>query len=211
MKNTEKLFFQSNEKSKSTLKHWKTMERRDLIEDLPWLKLSVECVLLPNGQKIKNFYQVHLPEYAVIVAQTLEGLVIIEQQYKHAAGKVILNLPAGYLNSNELPLACAQRELLEETGFKGESWYHLGTFCVDGNRGCGKMHAFVAVGAYRVSEPNNEATEELDIIFKKPDETLRLLLDGEIVTLGSALALSLAFLSPSSPLVKNEILKLKED
>lgn len=201
MKNTRKLLFQSNGKSKS-LKLWKTVARRDIIEDLPFLKLSVEHVHLPNGQEIENFYKIHLPEYAVIVAQTLEGLIVMERQYKHALGKVILNLPAGYLNPNESSLACAKRELLEETGFETENWYHLGSFCVDGNRGCGKMHAFVASDAYCVSVPQNEDSEELEIIFKKPEDTLKLLFDGKIVTLGPALALSLAFLSPLSPFKK---------
>lgn len=91
-----------------------------------------------------NFYQIDVPEYTVIVAQTQEGTIVMERQYKHAVGKIILNLPSGYLESNESPLNCAQCELLEETVFKAESWCHLGSFCVDGNRGCGKMHAFVA-------------------------------------------------------------------
>ena len=98
------------------MKPWQTIKSQIIIKDLPWLKVSVEHVLLPNGKEIDNFYQIHLPEYAVIVAQTQEGLIVMERQYKHAIGKIILNLPAGYLNLNESPLACAQRELLEETG-----------------------------------------------------------------------------------------------
>ena len=190
---------------KMLLKRWKTIKSRNVIEDLPWLKISAEHILLPNGQRIDKFYQIYLPEYAVIVAQTQEGLIIMEHQYKHAVGKIILNLPAGYLNSNEPPLVCAQRELLEETGFKAESWCHLGSFWVDGNRGCGKMHAFVASSACRIEKPENQDTEELEVILKKPEDALRSLLDGEIVILGSAFALSLAFLSPLSPFCKTTI------
>ena len=184
------------------MKPWQTIKSQIIIKDLPWLKVSVEHVLLPNGKEIDNFYQIHLPEYAVIVAQTQEGLIVMERQYKHAIGKIILNLPAGYLNLNESPLACAQRELLEETGFKAKNWYHLGSFLVDGNRGCGKMHAFAASGAYRITEPQNEDTEEVEVVLKKPEDAVQSLLGGEMVTLGPALALSLAFLSPLSPLGK---------
>lgn len=184
----------------ASLKPWKTVKNRNLLEDLPWLKISVEHVLLPNGTEIENFYQIELPEYSVVVAQTREGLIIMERQYKHATGEIILNLPSGYLGPDETPLACAQRELLEETGFKAENWHHLGTFCVDGNRGCGKVHAFVAIGAHPVSEPQKEDTEDLEVLFRKPEEALKALFSGEIVTVGPAIALSLAFLSPSSPL-----------
>jgi ADP-ribose pyrophosphatase len=135
----------------------------------------------------------------------------MERQYKHAVGRVIFNLPAGYLNPDESPLACAQRELLEETGFKAKSWTHLGSFYVDGNRGCGKMHSFVASSAYRVHEPQNEDTEELEIIFKGPEDALQLLLNCEIITLGPALALSLAFLSPVSLLPMGGANKLHDN
>jgi len=151
---------------------------------------------LPNGKEVNNFYQIELPEYTVIVAQTQEGLIIMERQYKHAVGKIILNLPAGYLDANESSITCAQRELLEETGFTAESWHHLGTFWVDGNRGCGTMHAFVASGAYRIAEPQDDDMEELEVILMKPEDALRSLLDGEMITMGAACALSLAFLSP---------------
>ncbi len=203
MNSSKKITSSPFDRTATTLKPWETLKSRDLMEDMPWLKLSVEHVLLPNGTEIENFYQIHLPEYAVVVAQTREGLVIMERQYKHATGEVILNLPAGYLDPDETPAACARRELLEETGFKAESWHHLGTFCVDGNRGCGKMHAFVGVGAFRFSEPCSEEAEELEVLLRKPEDALRSLLNGEIITVGAAIALSLAFLSPSSPLSKS--------
>jgi ADP-ribose pyrophosphatase len=186
------------------LKPWKTIKSQKLIEDLPWLKVSVDHVLLPNGKELNNFYQIYLPEYAVIVAQTQDGFIIMEHQYKHAVGKTTINLPAGYLNLNESPLEGAQRELLEETGFKARNWHYLGSYRVDGNRGCGRMNAFVATGAYPIQEPDNEETEELEVILKKPEEALQLLVNGEIVIMGSALALSLAFLSPLSPIFKKQ-------
>ncbi len=184
------------------LRPWKTIKGKCLIEDLPWLRVTVEHVLLPNGKQIENFYQIKLPEYTVIVAETKEGLIIMERQYKHGAKKIILNLPAGYIDLDEDPLSCAKRELFEETGFKATKWYHLGSFLVDGNRGCGKMHAFAASGAYRIAEPQNEDTEEVEVVLKKPEDAVQLLLDGEIITLGPALALGLALLSPLSPLGK---------
>lgn len=202
MKTNEKTSNKSFSNQTTKLISWKTIRSRILVNDPPWIKISVEQIELPNGKKIDNFYQVHLPEYVVIVAQTQEGLIIMERQYKHAVGKVILNLPAGYLDSDESPVDCAQRELLEETGFKAKRWHHLGSFWVDGNRGCGKIHAFAASNAHSVREPQNEDTEELEVILKRPEDVPRLLLKGKVDTSGTALALSLAFLSPRSPFTK---------
>ena len=66
----------------------------------------------------------------------------------------------GYIDEGEQPLAAAKRELLEETGYKSRQWEHLGEFVVDGNRGNGIAHFFLARGAYPVTEPDADDLEE---------------------------------------------------
>jgi ADP-ribose pyrophosphatase len=51
--------------------------------------------------------------------------IIIERQYRHAAGQYLLELPAGSRNPGEPPLAAAKRELIEETGFRARKWTML--------------------------------------------------------------------------------------
>jgi ADP-ribose pyrophosphatase len=48
--------------------------------------------------------------------------IIIERQYRHAAGQFLLELPAGRIEPNEAPLAAAKREMIEETGFRAKRW-----------------------------------------------------------------------------------------
>ncbi|MDP9052041.1 MAG: NUDIX hydrolase [Acidobacteriota bacterium] len=48
--------------------------------------------------------------------------IILERQYRHAAGQYLIELPAGSLNPGEPPLAGAKRELIEETGFRAHRW-----------------------------------------------------------------------------------------
>jgi ADP-ribose pyrophosphatase len=48
--------------------------------------------------------------------------VILERQYRHAAGQFLLELPAGRIEPNETPLAAAKREMIEETGFRAKRW-----------------------------------------------------------------------------------------
>ncbi len=48
--------------------------------------------------------------------------VIFERQYRHAAGRFLLELPAGRVEPKEAPLAAAKRELIEETGYRAKRW-----------------------------------------------------------------------------------------
>jgi ADP-ribose pyrophosphatase len=57
-----------------------------------------------------------------------DPLILIERQYRHAASRFLLELPAGSIDPGESPLAAAKRELIEETGFRAKKWSKLVTY-----------------------------------------------------------------------------------
>lgn len=68
------------------------------------------------------------PGSVAIVAVDRERRVVLVRQFREAARRALLELPAGGLEEGEAPLASARRELREETGLTGGEWREVGAF-----------------------------------------------------------------------------------
>jgi ADP-ribose diphosphatase len=171
---------------------WVTLARHELLDRRPWVRVWSEAVQLPDGRVVEDFSTIELPDYAVVVALTPDGRVVVERNYKHGPRRVCLNLPAGYLERGEEPLAAARRELLEETGYVAEEWVSLGGFANDGNRGCGTGFFYLARGARQVAQPDAGDLEEMAVDLMGLDDLVRAVRRGEVAVLSIAAAIGLA-------------------
>lgn len=82
-------------------------------------------VELPDGGRATREYILH-PGAVMVVPLLDDGRVVLERQYRHPIGRVMVEFPAGKLDPGEDRLACARRELLEETGYTAREWAHAG-------------------------------------------------------------------------------------
>ena len=88
-----------------------------------------DTVKLPDGTVALREYVVH--PGAVMVVPLIQddsgGLrVVLERQFRYPVGQVMIEFPAGKLDSGEATFSCAQRELLEETGYTAKEWARAG-------------------------------------------------------------------------------------
>jgi len=82
-------------------------------------------VSLPNGMHATREYVVH-PGAVMIIPFLDNGDLVLERQYRYPVQRVMIEFPAGKLDAGEDTLACAKRELLEETGFSAVEWARAG-------------------------------------------------------------------------------------
>ncbi len=94
----------------------------------PYVCVTQERVRTDSGVEIDDYYRVLLPEFAVCVPITLEGMVVTLWQYKHRPKAYSLTLPAGFVEPGEAPDITCRRELLEETGHVAVALTSLGNF-----------------------------------------------------------------------------------
>lgn len=144
-----------------------------------------DTVRLPDGREASREYVRH-PGAVMVVAQLDDGRLVLERQYRYPVQSVMLEFPAGKLDAGEASLACAQRELLEETGYTAASWARAGV-----------MHPVISYSTEFIdiwfakdltSGPRKlDQGEFLDVVTATPADLLQACRDGR-VTDGKTLA-----------------------
>ncbi len=174
---------------------WKVLKTSEVFNADPWLTLSVQQVRVPDGRVIDDFYQLALPDFTLVFVETSAGEIIMIRQYKHGARRTSLTLPGGLVEKGEDPEEAAKRELLEETGYRAESWQSLGSYVVNGNLGCGKGHFFMAAGARPVQEPESGDLETMEIKLLTRGQLWEALRSGEVMLLNHAAVIAMAMMA----------------
>jgi ADP-ribose pyrophosphatase len=117
--------------------------------------------------------------------------IVVERQYRHAARQFLWELPAGRLDAGEDPLAGAQRELAEETGYSAKKWKPLFEYYPSPGFLGESMKVFVAEGLV-AGDAHPEEDEQIDFRLVKLSELLKMIEKGAILD-GKTLAGVLLF------------------
>ncbi len=175
------------------MKTWKTLSRKTILNHGPYLTVEEHIVELPDGRLLPNWGWIITHDYVNVVAQTIHGEFICFRQTKYGVEGTSLAPVGGHIEAGEEPLAAAQRELLEETGYQASSWKSLGSYRVDANHGCGMAYLFLAEGAEKLNEPDSDDLEEQELLLLDRAEMQAALLAGEfkVLSWGMAVAMTL--------------------
>jgi ADP-ribose pyrophosphatase len=93
----------------------------------PLFRVTTDQVLEPSGIRVRRDVVRHSGSVVILAIDenSASPRILLEKQYRHAAGKFLYELPAGRVDKGENEFQAAKRELLEETGYSAKSWKRI--------------------------------------------------------------------------------------
>lgn len=154
-----------------------TTAREELLKG-HFLHVVRESVRLPDGGAATREFVLH-PGAVAIVPLLDDGRIVLERQYRHATRQVHIEIPAGKLDAGEQPLACGQRELLEETGYVAREWAYAFTMHPTVAYSDEAIQIWFARGLEHRGARLDDG-EFLDVFTATPEEFLGWVRDGKV-------------------------------
>ncbi len=142
------------------------------------IKLDVLDVTLPNGKTSTREIVVHPGAVAIVPLDEARNVLMV-RQWRTAAKRVMLEIPAGTLKPDEDPLVCANRELQEETGCRADRFERMGAFFVAPGYTTELIHLFLATGLSDSRLPMDD-DEFIEIERIPLDDAVRRVVTGDI-------------------------------
>lgn len=133
----------------------------------PVFRVTTDEVLEPSGVRVRRDIVRHTGSVVVLAVDESSRTprVLIEKQYRHAAGRYLYELPAGRIDEGEKELEAAQRELLEETGYSARRWKRILRFWASPGFVAEEMSLYLARELRRGrAQPEDDEVIEIKLI-----------------------------------------------
>ena len=144
-----------------------------------FLQVVRDTVRLPSGQHATREFVRH-PGAVMVIGLLDDGQVILERQYRHPMAAVMIEFPAGKLDAGEGSLKCAQRELLEETGYSATEWAYAGQLAPTIAYSDERLDIWFARGL-TLGERRLDEGEFLDVITASPEALQAWCRQGDVI------------------------------
>ena len=175
-------------KPATTIAPWQVLELKYSYRDR-WLAVRSDTVRVPNGTILSPYHTIEFPEWICAIALTPEREIVLIEEYRHGIERNSFELPCGTPDhEGESVLDATKRELREETGYAADEWHALGSSTANTARQNNRVHAFLALDARKVAEPELDAGEVISTHLVPWERFLADLADGRLEIPGLHLA-----------------------
>jgi ADP-ribose pyrophosphatase len=147
----------------------------------PVFWVTTDDVLEPTGVRVRRDVVRHSGSVVILAVEhaSAQPRILLEKQYRHAAGRFLYELPAGRIDEGENELKAAKRELLEETGFTARKWKRILRFWASPGFVAEAMSIYLAHELTAgVAEPEDD--EVINIQFVPLKKAVAMVLGGRI-------------------------------
>ena len=166
---------------------WRTLERNYLYRN-PGCAFRVYEVVLPSGTTIE-YGVLESGGFAAVVPITEDGAVVLVRQWRQPLEAFTLELPSGGVEGGEDPEEAAERELLEETGYRAQGLVHLASVHTSTGRTTEVCHLFTCRVVRDPGGPHPEPTEFIRVVELPLQEAPEEISSGRITDAATVLGL----------------------
>ncbi len=160
---------------------WRKLEEREVYSR--YRRVVSRRFELPNG-RTSDFEVLLNPPIVAVLAVTREGEVVLVREFRPGPEAVLVGLPGGVVDPGEDPLAAAQRELGEETGYAGNFRYVGSHFA--SAYSTHRMHATLATDCYKAGDTSADPGEHLEVVLMPLADFREYARSGELTDVSTA-------------------------
>lgn len=174
------------------MEKWKRLSSEYICKE-PWATLRRDTCELPDGRINDHYYVLEYPDWVNMIGITEQNELLVIKQYRHGAGIISLEIPAGTTEAGEDPKHAAVREMLEETGYQFDQIEEIAKLYANPATSGNITYTYLMTGGKKVQEQALDEHEEIDVYRIPLEEAKSMLLDNKFSQALHASALFYAF------------------
>lgn len=162
-----------------TVETWKRKISKE-IADCRVFRVREDLSVNSETGKEASFFVIENPDWVNIIALTKDEKIVMIQQFRHGTSEIILEIPGGMIDEDEVAETAARRELVEETGFSSGNFILLGKSNPNPAIQNNSIYHFLALDCEKNGEISFDEHESIATKFISKKEAENLIADGTI-------------------------------